>query len=181
MRVRGYSQLLQRRIIDFGADVPFGKISCKLKEHYGIEVSTSSARNITEGHARKIRESECLETKIPEQAGVDRMIVEIDGTMIPIVTTGVIPSDGAPADRRKARDVGWKEARLALAKPLGSVETIYEAVYLGDTDDAGNRMAHCAIQAGAGENTEIHCVGDGVRWIANQTERVFWPSSNLSQ
>lgn len=173
MSARGYSQLLQRRITDFGADVAFGRISRKLKEHYGIEVPTSSARNITEGHARKIRESECLETEIPEQIGVDRIVVETDGTMIPIITTDAIPSDDAPADRRKARQVGWKEARLALAKPLGSVEAVYEAIFLGDVDDAGNRMANCAIQAGAGSNTKIHGVGDGARWIAGQTERVF--------
>jgi hypothetical protein len=173
VRARGYSQLLQRRITDFGADGSFGKISCKLKEHYGIEVPTSSARNITETHARKIRESECLETVIPDRIGVDQMVVEMDGTMIPIVTTNVIPSDEVPADRRKTRQVGWKEARLVLAKPLGSVEAFYEAIFFGDVDDAGNRMAHCAIQAGAGQNTEIHCVGDGARWIAGQMERVF--------
>jgi hypothetical protein len=103
VRARSYSQPLQRRITDFGADVPFGKISCKLKEHYGINVPTSSARNITEGHARKIRESEYLETEIPEKTGVDRIVVETDGTMIPIVTTDVIPSDEAPVDRRKGR------------------------------------------------------------------------------
>lgn len=104
---------------------------------------------------------------------MDQIVVETDGTMIPIVSTDVIPSDKAPVDRRKARQVGWKEARLALAKPLGSAEAVYEAIFLGDVDDAGNQMAHCAIQAGAGENTEIHCVGDGARWIAGQTERVF--------
>lgn len=178
MSARGYSQLLQRRITDFGADVAFGRISYKLKEHYGIEVPTSSARNITEGHARKIRETECLETEIPEQIGVDRIVVETDGTMIPIVTTDVILSDDAPADRRKARKVGWKEARLALAKPLGSIEAVYEAMFLGDVDDAGNRMAHCAIKAGAGDNTKIHGVGDGALWIAGQTERVFGLQAN---
>jgi hypothetical protein len=80
VHTRGYSQPLQRRITDFGADVPFGKVSCKLKEHYGIEVPTSSARKITEDHARKIREREYLETEIPEQTGVDRIVVETDGT-----------------------------------------------------------------------------------------------------
>ena len=133
----------------------------------------SRARNITEGHACKIRESECLETVIPDRIGFDQMVVEMDGSMIPIVTTNVIPSDEAPADRRKTRQLGWKEARLVLAKPLGSVEAFYEAIFLGDVDDAGNRMAHCAIQAGAGQNTEIHGVGDGARWIAGQMERVF--------
>ena len=170
MCARGYSQPLQRRITDFGADVPFAKISFKLKEHYGIEVPTSSAQNITETHALKIRENEYLETEIPEQAGVERIVVEMDGSMIPIVTTDVIPSGEQSIDRRKTRQVAWKEARLSLARPLGSVETVYEAIFLGGVDDAGDRMAHCAIEAGAGENTKIHCVSDGAPWIADQAE-----------
>jgi hypothetical protein len=170
---RAYSRPLQRRITDFGADVPFAKISFKLKEHYGIEVSTSSARNVTETHACKIRENECLKTEIPERTGVKRIVVEIDGSMIPIVTTDNIPSSDRLVDRRKTRQVGWKEARLSLARPLGSVETVYEAMFLGGVDDAGDRMAHCSIEAGAGENTKVHCVSDGAPWIAGQAERVF--------
>jgi hypothetical protein len=46
-------------------------------------------------------------------------------------------------------------------------------MFLGNVDDAGDRLAHCAIAAGAGENTQIHCVGDGAPWIADQSERVF--------
>ena len=173
MSARGYSQPLQRRITDFGADVPFGKISFKLKEHYGIEVPASSAQSITEDHAHRIRERECLQTEIPERPGVDQIVAELDGSMIPIVSTDNILSGDMPIDRRKTRQVCWKEARLALARPLGSVETVYETTFLGDVDDAGDRMAHCAVLAGAGENTKIHCVSDGAPWIADQTERVF--------
>lgn len=173
VRPRGYSQPLQRCITDFGADVPFGRISGKLREHYGIEVPLSSARDITETHARKIREKESLEAEIPERAGVDCIICETDGTMIPIVTTAASDSEGQPVDRRKTRQLDWKEARLSLAKPKGSVNVVYGAIYLGGVEDAGNQMAHCAVRAGAGENTEIHCVGDGATWIAGQVERVF--------
>jgi hypothetical protein len=175
---RGYSWPLQRRVTDFGADVPFGKISFKLKEHYGIEVPTTSARAITESHACNIRENECLQLEIPERPGVDRIVAELDGSMIPIVTTDGTGSADEPTDRRKRRQVGWKEARLSLARPLGSVETVYETMFLGGVDDAGDRMAHCAISAGAGENTQIHCVSDGAPWIADQTERVFGLQGN---
>jgi hypothetical protein len=173
VKARGYSHPLQRRITDFGADVPFGKISFKLKEHYGIEVPASSAQLITEDHACRIRERECLQTEIPEVPGVERIVAELDGSMIPIVTTDNIPSGDERIDRRKTRQLGWKEARLALARPLGSVETVYEAMLLGSVDDAGDRMVHCAIEAGAGENTQIHCVSDGAPWIADQAERGF--------
>jgi hypothetical protein len=34
-------------------------------------------------------------------------------------------------------------------------------------------MLNCAILAGGGKNSKIHCVGDGAPWIANQAKRVF--------
>lgn len=51
---KSYSSKLQRVIVDFGADNPFGKVNGKLKEHYDIEVPDSAARNITLKHAEKI-------------------------------------------------------------------------------------------------------------------------------
>src|SRR5215470_19990322 len=37
VKCRGYSRRLQRVITDFGADVSFGRVPQKLKEHYGID------------------------------------------------------------------------------------------------------------------------------------------------
>ncbi len=57
---RGYSQPLQRRMTDFGADLAFGQVPAKLKEHYGIEVPGSAVRTITEAHASHIHAQEHL-------------------------------------------------------------------------------------------------------------------------
>jgi hypothetical protein len=45
---------LERALTDFGTDVPFGKVVEKMKEHYGIEVPSSTIRLITEKHAFKV-------------------------------------------------------------------------------------------------------------------------------
>ena len=45
--------------------------------------------------------------------------------------------------------------------------------YPGHPDEAGDQLKHCALQAGMGKNTTVHCVGDGAPWIADQVERVF--------
>ena len=45
---------LERALTAFGADVPFGKVVEKMKEHYGIEVPSSTIRLVTEKHAYKI-------------------------------------------------------------------------------------------------------------------------------
>ncbi|MCP4147269.1 MAG: hypothetical protein GY757_05915 [bacterium] len=44
---------------------------------------------------------------------------------------------------------------------------------LGSPDDTGDQLFSCAIRSGLGQETVVHCVGDGAAWIAGQTERVF--------
>lgn len=163
---------MQRRITDFGADVAFGKVSEKLYEHYGLSVPDSSARTITEHHAQAIQENESLQTEIPESAGVECMIAETDGTMIPIVDTSDKVIDGQPVDRRKTRKGRWKEARLALTHPKGSVNPVFGCT-LGGPEEAGDQLLNCAIRSGIGQTTRVHCVGDGAQWIADQVDRVF--------
>lgn len=164
---RGYSLPLQRRIVDFGAEVAFGQVPARLREHYGIEVPISAVQAITERHAARLQEQETLVTVASAQAGAPIVVAEVDGSMVPIVTTAVLA-----ADRRKTRTVGWQEARLSLAHAQGSVSPVFAAT-LGTVDEAGDQLRHCAIQAGLGKPTRVHCVGDGAPWIVEQVHRVF--------
>ena len=41
-------------IVDFGADHAFGSKPEKLKEHYGITISTSTIQTLTEKHANQM-------------------------------------------------------------------------------------------------------------------------------
>ncbi len=92
---------MQRRITDFGADVPFGKVSGKFEEHYGITVPYSAARSITEKHAKKINNNQILQTVIPDISGVEYIIAETDGTMIPIIDISDETTDNESVDKRK--------------------------------------------------------------------------------
>lgn len=78
MRCRGYSLPLQRVVTDFGADVPFGRIPQKLREHHGISVPVSSAQALTQTHAKQVYQSQELETQMPVDSGVKQLIA-IDG------------------------------------------------------------------------------------------------------
>jgi hypothetical protein len=49
---------LERAITDFGANIPFGKIVEKMKEHYGIEIHPAMARLFTEKRAYSISKME---------------------------------------------------------------------------------------------------------------------------
>ncbi len=167
VRCRGYSLPLQRRITDFGSDVPFGKVPEKIKEHYGITVPCASVRGITEKHAERVRYEERPEAEIPETDGAEYIICGTDGSMIPIVDT-----DGKAPDRRKNRRYRWKEAGLMPAHAKGSVSPVFGCT-LGGPDEAGDGLLNCAIRAGMGQKTKVHCIGDGAAWIINQTDRVF--------
>lgn len=164
---RSYSLPLQRRIVDFGAERAFGQVPARLWEHYGIEVPISAVQAITEGHAERFQESEPLATGVLAPRTTSTVVAELDGSMVPIVTTAV-----AAADRRKTRTVGWQEARLSLAHAQGSMSPVFAAT-LGSVDEAGDQLRCCALQAGLGKHTRVHCVGDGAPWIVEQVQRVF--------
>jgi len=176
---RAYSLPLQRRMTDFGADESFSRACEKMKEHYGITIPVSSMRSITEAHAQEIKDNEELDTDIPDTKGVEYVVAEVDGTMIPLVDTfEKTDEQGDIIDKRKTRDVRWTEARLALAHPKASVTPVFGAT-LGDQDEAGDQLAHCAILSGTGEQSKVHCVGDGASWICDQVDRVFGPQAGF--
>jgi hypothetical protein len=169
---RGYSEALQRAMTDFGADDAFAGAAAKLKEHYGIEVPVSAIRWFTEEHGAAMRAQEKQKSDWSDRAGVPVLITEMDGSMLPVVEVAEPVAGEARVDRRKTRQVSWKEARLALAHEPGSVTPIFGAT-LGSVEEAGERLAVCALEAGAGSQTRIHGVGDGAVWITEQMEAQF--------
>jgi Uncharacterised protein family (UPF0236) len=173
VRCRGYSQPLERRMTDFGADMAFGQVPAKLKEHYGIEVPVSAVRHMTEAQARAIHAQEQFQTSLPAQ-GVAWVIAETDGSMIPIVDTAAPETGAAEGDRRKTRQVRWQEARLSLAHAQGSVTPRFAATF-GAPEAVGEQLRDCALRVGFGSTSRVHSVGDGAPWIAEQVHRVFGP------
>ncbi len=158
---------MQRALTDFGADHSFAQAVAKVKEHYLIEVPASAARLYTQKHAAQIKQSEPEVTSLPA-GGVAQVIAETDGCLIPIVN---IAAKG-PKDRRKRRLLDWQEARLSLAYKAGSLSKHYQAT-LQSVEAAGRQLLACARQAGAGQQSQIHCVGDGASWIVRQVEERF--------
>ena len=168
---RGYSQLLQRRITDFGSDVSFGKAVKKINEHYGIIIPESSIRLITQKHGKNLLELPQENLESANNEGVKQTVVETDGCMIPKVDF-VISDDKEKQDLRKMRTVAWKEVRLSLGYVPGMVKPVFEATS-GTPEKVGQQLLSCAHQVGYGKTTQVHGVGDGARWIAEQIENTF--------
>lgn len=170
---RGYSFALQRAMTDFGADESFARAAGKLMEHYGIAVSVSAIRSVTEHHGQALSEREANAAMASAQSAepAANLIAEVDGSMLPTVHIASL-QEGTPVDGRKRREVKWQEARLSLVHPQGSASPVFAAT-LGTTEEVGDQLYACARRAGHDAHTHVHGLGDGAVWIAEQFERVF--------
>jgi len=165
---RSCSLPLQRAITDFGADHGFGHVPQKLQEHYGITIAVSTVRKITEGHGEHMREQQDRVSVPVSTPGCRQQIGEIDGSMVPIVTIGE-----EAGDKRKQKTLQWQEARLVLVHAQGSVTPKFAATFGGSVEESGHALLSCAVAAGFGTNTQVHGVGDGAVWIAEQFAATF--------
>lgn len=152
--------------MDLAADSSFAEAVRKVREHYGIEVSAAQVRTLTYRHGAGLEEQTQTRMAVPS-GGVSRMLGEIDGSLIPIVR-----SKPGAGDRRRLREVGWREVKLSLVRRVGAVRGRYGAT-LGSVDEAGQQWRQRAIEAGFGTATRMHCVGDGAGWIAAQVTEQF--------
>ena len=165
---RAASLPLQRVLTDFGADVAFGRVPDKLKEHYGIAMPASTVRRTTERHAHLIREHEAAREGVAGAADGRTFIGEIDGSMVPVVE---ISPDAK--DKRKGKTLAWKEVRLCLVHPPGSATPVFGGHFAGGVEESGRQRGRCAAKAGFGPASHLHAVGDGAPWIAAQVEARF--------
>ena len=166
VRCRGLSLGLERVLTDFGADSSFAKTVAKVAEHYGVEVSESAVCRVTQKHGDVMHREMEAEQRMPNK-GVKELLGETDGAFIPIVE--IAAGEG---DRRKRRISKYQEGRLCLAGQVGSLERKYRAT-MGSVEIAGRQWKASVVEAGGGENTRIHCVGDGAKWIVRQMEKQF--------
>jgi hypothetical protein len=156
---------------DFGADQSFGEAAKKIKEHYGIEVPISATRTVTQAHGEAMLREE-PESELGKQ-GARLVIAGMDGSMVPIVS---IKTDEKgreiKGDKRKHRELSWKEARLCVARDPRSVSGHYRAT-MGEVGQAGLQLVGCVAEAGGGKSTKLHCVADGAPWIVAQVKERF--------
>lgn len=166
VRCRSLSLGLQRAVVDFGADTSFATAAEKVREHYRVEVSQSAVRRATQAHGQAMHLTSEVEVRLP-RGGVRELLTEIDGTLLPIVEIG----EGV-GDKRRQRRCHWQEARLCLAGQAQGVRRHYAAT-LGSVESAGRIWKGCVAEAGGGQQTHLHCVGDGARWIVSQVKEQF--------
>lgn len=163
---RGYSPRLQRVLVDFGAEHSFAQAAQRVREHYAIAVPVAAIRQHTLRHGRRM-------SQLPAVAGsaAKTLVVEMDGTMIPIVQAGRGP------DARKGKQLLWREARLCLARPSDQAQALYGST-LGSAETAAWVWREVALGAGLDDKTHVHGVGDGAPWIVDKFRDQFAPQAH---
>jgi hypothetical protein len=106
-----------------------------------------------------------VEVRMPV-SGVKQMLSEMDGMFVPLVRT-----EGM-GDHRKRRVCEYGEAKMCLAGQVGAVKRRYRGT-MGKAEAAGRMWKACVVESGGGVETELHCVGDGAKWIAAQMRKQF--------
>lgn len=162
---------------DFGSDESFCGGAKKVKEHYGIEVPISGLRKVTLAHGEAMLRDE--EESELGKLGARLVIAGMDGSMIPTVSTKTDEKGREiKGDKRKHRQLSWKEARLCVARDPRSISGHYRAT-MGDVQQAGSQLVGCVAEAGGGKSTKVHCVADGAPWIVTQVEERFAEKANF--
>lgn len=168
VKCRGCSRPLQRALVDFASDLSFNRAAEKLVEHYGVELPASTIREITNQHGSFLLEQQQqLMSDLGPESGLQQLITQIDGSMVPLVENSPKASD-----KRKEKSLLWGEARLSLARDANSIEPRFAAT-MEEAQQAGAVWLDCVKRAGAGAKTKIHCVGDAAPWILEQWRRRF--------
>lgn len=159
---RGYSGPLQRALTDFGADESFGAAAVKVREHYHIEVPVGAVRRHTLRHGKAI----AALAEQPVAGPAKQLLTQMDGSMIPIM------EPGAGSDRRKGKQLYWREVRLCLARGADREQACYGAT-LGSSEVAGWVWKQVAQMAGWTQQSKVHGVGDGAPWILDKFTDYF--------
>lgn len=158
---RAYSLPLQRALVDFGSDESFLDATKKVREHYGIEVPVSAARQHTLEHAKATGAVD-----LQPAPAAEVVISGMDGSMLPIVESGI------GEDKRKGKTLSWKQANLCCARSKNAVECVYGAT-MASVRMTGLIWRSVAEAAGLGSTSSLHAVADGADAIFNAFSEQF--------
>lgn len=161
---RSCSRLLQRAVSDLGMESSFQQAQRGVKEHYGFDLPLSAVADVTRDSAEAIamhQQAREGANRLPAK-GARQLVAEADGSFLRIVSTSA-----AKGDRRKSRQVAYREVRLCAASAQGSARICYDASF-GEVDTIAKLWSFTAKKAGMSVESKVHIVSDGATWIHTQ-------------
>lgn len=171
---RGLSGALRAALYDFGVEESFRRANYRLQVHYGFCLSAERIRTVTLDQAAELASEQAGRAPVGPLPGhgTEAITTQCDGSMVRLV------SPASQGDRRRRRQLEWKEARVCAAQARGSCSIHYEGL-LGSVEAAGTAWSHATARAGWGLDSLIHPMGDGAVWIRQQAAVQFPGSAFL--
>ncbi|TVP77419.1 MAG: hypothetical protein EA353_10425 [Puniceicoccaceae bacterium] len=173
---RRCSMPLQRAVSDFGFEKSFQQAANGITEHYGFELPLSAVAQVSRKHAAKIALRQSARAKranaLPSR-GAEQLIAEADGSFVRIVS-----STQAKGDRRKSRQVDYREVRLCACSKHDSDTVRYDATF-GPVDSVAALWAQAAKSVGMSTQSRVHVLADGATWIDSQRSVAFGSQGKL--
>lgn len=182
---------LDRAVTALATEMSFGRAAKQMQEQHGhvLDRTLVERRTYSVGNSaieflaerRAARRDEVMDA-IGPRTGVDRVIVQVDGGSVPVgelqrpqatETTERTPVRRLPRGRRTKTK---REVRVCMAWKHGVVEARAVDLHIAphnQTEVSGARLYHVALEAGAGDNTHIHCTCDMASWHRSQFEEQF--------
>lgn len=190
---------LDRALTALSTEMSFGRAAKQMEEQHGHEVDRTLVERRTyavgqEGmeflqERRQARRNEVMDA-VGHRPGVDRVLLQVDGAGVPV---GQLerPKPEDSSERTPVRNLpkgrrpkSKREVRVCMAWEDGVVEAKAVDLHIAphkQTEVSGERLYHVALEAGAGDNTHIHCTCDMAAWHRNQFDEQFsaQPSRSL--
>lgn len=176
----GRSEAVERALTDFGIEESFANAAIRFKEHYHYDIGPSAVARSTKNAAHQAMEfidNKLANTDtVPEDAGLDKMLLELDGCEIR--TAELIPAketnETTPVHKnpKKEKIINWRDVRLGFARPLDSESKIFTGK-LDSYPNVVSQLHEAAVLIGMTPKTEIIGVADGGIGLSEELKKQF--------
>ncbi|MCP4629555.1 MAG: hypothetical protein GY850_39535 [bacterium] len=184
---RGRSDTVKRALSEFGSDESFDAARQKVKEHYHIDVGTSTVDRTTKAIAleasaylaRKLSSGgrDTAEHGTPGHTPVSTGLVELDGSEARTAHLSVIEEsdERTPVynNPKKHKIIKWRDIRLGFAR---SLEQTHDKIFVGKMDSYPEVIGQlrCAAEfIGMTSDTVMIGVADGGIGLSEELLRQF--------
>jgi hypothetical protein len=182
---------LDRALTALSTEMSFGRAAKQMQEQHDHPVDRTLVERRTYAvgkeaiefleERRQARRDEVMDA-VGHRQGVDRVLLQVDGGGVPVGkllrpkpedTTERTPVRNLPKGHRPK---STREVRVCMAWEDGLGEAKAVDLHIAPhnhTEVSGARLYHVALEAGAGDNTHIHCTCDMASWHRNQFDEQF--------
>lgn len=181
---RGRTRAVERALTDFGAEESFGQASRRFEEHYGFAVERTMVLRVVEAHARRAEKyvknrldaaRHSYDEPLALRAGVERMLIELDGCEI---RTGVL-APAATVERcavravnKRVRQEAWRDVRVGFARVPEQISRTYVA-RMDSYPVVVEQLFAAACERGLSTRTATTCVADGGNGLREEIDAQF--------